>query len=61
MKKNFYLFMAIIMLIATTAGIYLGFCLLEPSTDNLCYITLISVTGYGGSFWYWLSYKETKS
>jgi len=59
MKKNFYLFMAIMMLIATTASLYLAFCLLEPSTDNLCYITLISVTGYVGSFWYWLSYKET--
>ncbi len=59
MKKNFYLFMAIAMFIATLGFVFLGFCLLDPSGENFFYIILIGISGFMGSVWYWLSYKES--
>jgi uncharacterized membrane protein YedE/YeeE len=52
--------MAILMFLATTAGIYLGFCLLEPSKENLFFIGTFSIAGYLGCIFYYLTYKENK-
>jgi hypothetical protein len=56
----FNLIMAILMFLATTAGIYLGFCLLEPSKENLFFIGTFSIAGYLGCIFYYLTYKENK-
>jgi len=46
------------MTIATTAAMYLGFCLLEPSKENLFFITVVSISGYLGAMFYYLTYKK---
>jgi hypothetical protein len=56
----FNLIMAILMTIATTAAIYLGFCLLEPSKENFFFIGVVSVSGYLGAIFYYSTYKENK-
>jgi hypothetical protein len=54
----FNFIMAILMTIATTAAMYLGFCLLEPSKENLFFITVVSISGYLGAMFYYLTYKK---
>jgi general stress protein CsbA len=56
----FNFIMTILMTIVTTAAIYLGFCLLEPSKENLFFIGVVSVSGYLGAIFYYLTYKEQK-
>lgn len=52
------LILSIFMLFATTAIIFLGFALLEPSGVNLFIISMMSLMGYLGSYLYFASYRD---
>jgi len=59
MRKAFLL-LSILMFLCTSAIIYLGFALLEPSGANLTIISIISLMGYLQSYIYFTTFKQEK-
>lgn len=58
MRRFICLAGAILLLIITTAVIFLAFMVVEPDAINITLISLMSVMGYVGSYVYYVSYKE---
>jgi hypothetical protein len=58
MKKYFLLSYAIVLFLATTGVIYLGFALLYPDRLNMIIICMMSLLGYTGTYIAYLGYRE---
>lgn len=61
MKKGFYLFMTIFMIIVTTAMLFAGFAVLPVSRINFMLINALSLMGYLGAFCYFDSFIKVKT
>lgn len=59
MKNTLRLLVSIISIVLTTAFIFLGLALLEPSYINLAYICFISMAGYSTALVYMIGYYQT--
>jgi hypothetical protein len=61
MKRiNFLVVMSIIMFIATSTVVYLGFTVLPATGKNLMLICMMSAMGYLASYSYYSLYKQSK-
>ena len=61
MKRiNFLVAMSIVMFLATSALLYLGFATLPATGGNLMLICMMSLIGYKTSYVYYLTYKQSK-
>ena len=61
MKKiNFLVAMSIIMFLATSILLYLGFATLPATGGNLMLICMMSLMGYLASYMYYSLYKQSK-
>lgn len=60
-RVNFMLFMCIFMFLATTALMFLGFCVLQPDKLNLFLICTITMLGYLTTWLYYHIYKTIKN
>lgn len=58
MRKYFLLGYAIVLFLASTGVIYLGFALLYPDPFNLAIICMMSLLGYTGTYLAYLGYRE---
>lgn len=60
-KMSLLLSLAITMAVLTTLLIYVGFAVLSPSKESMILLSILSLCGYSGSYFYYLSYKQQKS